>query len=199
MADTRTKSLPGPDRGRPKLPSRTSSEPVFEPDSPEAGFSLIQVILAASLLTLAALSFSGVQVNSMTLAATNRETAAARNLIRQVLEQMQDVDASKVYATYNADPTDDPGGDGTAIGDAFAVNTDAGDMTVTVDFPGDGSLREDVTDEALGMPQDLNGDRVIDSEDHAYDYKLLPVRILVEWRGRSGLRTMEIHATVLRQ
>jgi len=54
-------------------------------------------------------------------------------------------------------------------------------------------LREDYVDEELGMPRDLNGDSIIDAEDHKEDYILLPMVIRVEWAGRHGPRTYEIH------
>ena len=55
-------------------------------------------------------------------------------------------------------------------------------------------LREDHQDERLGMPRDLNGDSILDDLDHASDYILLPVRIRVEWQGRNGPRSFEIHS-----
>jgi hypothetical protein len=199
MADMQSNSPAGLGGGRRRSHSKARSTPTFDHDSREAGFSLIQVIIAATLLLLAALSLSGVQINSMALSATNRETTVARNLVRQILEQIQDLPIADVYATYNDDPTDDPDGDSTAPGSTLALSTEAGDMTATISFPGFGTLREDVTDAELGMPQDLNGDGAIDCDDHSGDYRLLPVRVLVQWRGRSGTRTMEMHATLLQQ
>ena len=59
-------------------------------------------------------------------------------------------------------------------------------------------LREDVRDELIGMPRDLNGDGVVDGENHSADYLILPIRIRVFWRGKAGIRTFEI-CTVLRR
>ena len=54
-------------------------------------------------------------------------------------------------------------------------------------------LREDVIDAELGMPKDLNGDAgVIDALDHAANYRLLPVRVRVEWQGAIGPRRVDI-------
>jgi len=53
-------------------------------------------------------------------------------------------------------------------------------------------LREDVVDNALGMPRDLNGDGVVDTNDHSLDYRLLPVRIRFDWTGKGGRSTLEI-------
>ena len=49
-------------------------------------------------------------------------------------------------------------------------------------------LREDVDFPALGMPRDLNGDNIVDDEDHRGDYVLLPVCIRIRWNGRAGER-----------
>lgn len=54
-------------------------------------------------------------------------------------------------------------------------------------------LREDVVDERLGLPRDLNGDHVIDNLDHGDDYLILPVRITVTWNGVHGIRSTSIH------
>ena len=51
-------------------------------------------------------------------------------------------------------------------------------------------LREDLVDEELDMPLDLNMDGVIDAADHANDYVLLPVLVRIEWQ--SGFREREL-------
>jgi type II secretory pathway pseudopilin PulG len=171
------------------------------PSRPEAGFSLVQVILAATVLTLAALSLSAVQISSMALSATNRETAHARQAARQVLEEIGTVPADEVFATFNTAPSDDPEGAGTAPGPTFSIPTDTGPMQVDVVFPGSSGavLREDVTDTELGMPRDLNGDGTVDDVNHAGDYLLLPVRIRVTWQGVTGTRSFEMHTVILSQ
>lgn len=54
-------------------------------------------------------------------------------------------------------------------------------------------LREDVEDFALGMPRDLNGDYIVDAEDHAEDYARIPVCIRVRWQGPSGPQEYRAH------
>jgi hypothetical protein len=99
---------------------------------------------------------------------------------------------------FNEDPADDPGGPGTAIGNRIEVlgltplpESPEG-VFAELEFPMmevDGPeglemhLREDFVDAALGMPSDLNGDLVIDEQDHSEDYLVLPVRITVRWMG----------------
>ncbi|HEX5137082.1 MAG TPA: hypothetical protein VFY93_08930 [Planctomycetota bacterium] len=54
-------------------------------------------------------------------------------------------------------------------------------------------LREDVAG------RDLNGDGVIDSENHAGDYKILPVTVRVTWRGTRGARELELQTILIRR
>ena len=53
-------------------------------------------------------------------------------------------------------------------------------------------LREDHEDARLGMPRDLSGDSIVDDLDHGDDYILLPIRILIEWKGTSGPCQLEV-------
>lgn len=57
-----------------------------------------------------------------------------------------------------------------------------------------GALREDCVYPELGMPRDLNGDSIIDGEDHADDYYILPVHIVLEWAGGNGKRRFDLHS-----
>jgi hypothetical protein len=53
-------------------------------------------------------------------------------------------------------------------------------------------LREDVVNAKLGMPRDLNGDGVVDANNHAGNYQLLPVLVRVRWRGVGGNGLVEL-------
>ncbi|MEL6906471.1 MAG: hypothetical protein AAFP22_13755, partial [Planctomycetota bacterium] len=46
-----------------------------------------------------------------------------------------------------------------------------------------GTLREDLNDARFGLPADLDLDGAIDANDKSTSYRLLPVRIEVDWRG----------------
>jgi type II secretory pathway pseudopilin PulG len=165
----------------------------------ESGFTLIQVVLATAVLTIAALSLTVVQISSLSLTASNRETAEARHVARQILEDLRSETVSEVYARYNSIPTDDPEGDGTGPGDTLTVPTDCGTMTASIEFPGNTGavLREDAVDAELGMPRDLDGDGTVDTDDHAGDYLVLPVRVRVTWDGVSGSRSYTICTVLL--
>jgi len=126
------------------------------------------------------------------------------------MEGLQAEDLSQVFARYNSYPGDDPGGVGTAPGSGFAVKgltpraSDTDGMVGSVVFPGSVAafvlpgalsthqLREDTIDPLLGMPRDLNNDGVIDALDHADDYRILPVRVRLDWRGPGGGSAFEV-------
>jgi hypothetical protein len=56
-------------------------------------------------------------------------------------------------------------------------------------------LREDVDDSGLGMPGNIDGDAFFgENVDMSATYRLLPVRVLVEWRGVSGNRSIELES-----
>ena len=151
----------------------------------------------------------GMLTHTLTATATHRrvngERALAAEAARGVLEDMHNWNFGAVYLTYNADPADDPDGPGTAPGKHFQVEgltpdpDDPDGFVGEITFPTDSApLREDVQDDLLCMPRDLNGDKVIDGEDHSLDYVVLPVTVTVRWRGRAGVREFRMH-TMLAQ
>jgi hypothetical protein len=132
------------------------------------------------------------------------ERSLAFAAAQRTLEQMQSETFSQVFARYNATPLDDPGA---APGEHFDVpgldptDADADGRVGRILFPVDpgapAALFEDRFEPDFGLPRDLDADGDIDALDHAADYDLLPVRVQVQWRGRSGNRTVEVE-TVLR-
>jgi hypothetical protein len=157
-----------------------------------------------TILLVAMLLFSSAVSGLAKQRAVNRETGLAVAAARNMLERLRSEDFSRVFALYNADPLDDPGGPGTAGGSRFAVQglDDAPDalaglqgeilFPTVVDMVGGLQLREDVDVRALGMPRDLSGDGVIDDQDHAGSYFILPVQVRVRWRGVTGIRQYEM-------
>lgn len=167
-----------------------------------AGFSLVETSLAAMILTIAVIGLSGSMVSSMALTRVNRETALAEAALRRAMERITGAQFAQAFVLFNTDPDDDPAGPGTAPGATFTVDGlgEVGGVPVgsiafpTVDPGGGPELREDVADAAFGMPRDLDGDNAVDADDHAGDYRLLPVRISLRWRGMSGVRTLTVES-----
>jgi len=163
------------------------------------GFSQIEVLCATAVLMVAALGFSRAMVASMHLADSTREHALAIEAARRVLEELQDAEFSDLWELYNANSADDPAGLGSAPGANFAVDglTPAGDdadgFCGSIEFATtDGQLIETAELGEFGLPRDLDGDGTLDSADHAADYKLLPVRVVVRWATDGGPMQVEV-------
>lgn len=176
--------------------------------SSASGFTLVEVAAAALLLLVAVSGLAGSVLAVVELGRANDEAALADAAARRMAEELADVTFAEIFARFNAEPADDPDGIGTAPGAAFDVEgltpraDDPDGRVGIIEFPVDpaapGVLREDVVDDDLGMPRDLNGDAgfsstVFDSLDHSSDYRLLPVTVRVEWTGISGDQFLEIH------
>lgn len=156
-------------------------------------------------MTLATSFFASMLIAMSRHRSNSHENPTAAEAVRVVLEQMRNEDFADLYALYNADPADDPDGEGTAPGNRFqvaglAAMEDAPNGLVgEVIFPSAEvepdvwQLREDMEDDRLGMPRDLNGDSLIDDQDHSADYLLMPICVRVEWAGRYGRRQLEMH------
>lgn len=169
----------------------------------ERGMSLVETALSMVVLAVACLTALSVLVSSMELDAVNRETKVAFDAARSRIETVRAERFNQVVASFNADPSDDPAGAGTAPGPLFAVadlpQTAAGALQGTIVLPvdGAGTVRENLSIPALGMPRDLNGDGVVDGDDHTADAIVLPVLVRVRWNGASGSRE-SVLSTVLR-
>ncbi len=171
--------------------------------SERAGFSIVEVMLVLTILTVGIGMFAGTLGSIMGLGPSMRETGRATEAARSVIESMRAQAFDQVWARYNADPADDPGGAGTAPGAAFdvpglgPVPGDPDGRVGEIVFPElAGALREDVADERLGTPRDLDLDGVVDALDHAADYRVLPVLVRVQWQGKGPARRLELYTTI---
>lgn len=165
-----------------------------------AGFSLVEIVVAGLVLAIAVCGMSGSMVSAVAVNRVNRETALAQEAVQRQMELLQGTVFEETFQRFNTNPGDDPAV-GASPGANFAVFgldvTDgdpdgrAGQIEFpTLDVAGVLQLREDVFDPALGMPRDLNGSGNVDALNHANDYRLLPVRVRVQWRGVAGPRTL---------
>jgi len=162
---------------------------------------LVEVVVALVVLVFGSLAAVSVMLSSVRLDALDREEALARDAARLVVEQMKGATFSQIFATYDADTADDPGGAGSAPGSTFDVkglDVQPGAAHVgSIVFPTVGAqLREDAVVADLGMPRDLNGDGVVDAASHAADYCVLPVRVEIRWRGVDGDRTYALRTVI---
>lgn len=165
-----------------------------------AGFTLVEVVIASLILVIAVGGLTGSILAGLKLSRTNEEGARAEAALRSALARIEDTPFEQVFATYNADPGDDPGpgapGASFNVAGLTAVEDDPDGLVGEVIFPsvdvgGAFELREDVVDPSFQMPRDLSGDGLWDNADHSDDYVILPVRVRVRWTGASGVRAVE--------
>lgn len=170
------------------------------------GFTLIEAAIVMSILTVAISMFVRTMTSSAQLDPIAREAMLAAEAARSKLEELHSRPFSEVFALYNEDPADDPGGPGSAPGSYFEVEGLAPPAKARyvgrITFPTIGNqLREDSNDAMLGTPRDLNSDGLVDAADHRADCILLPTRVRLEWKSRSGQeksRQFELYTMLLR-
>lgn len=170
--------------------------------SASAGFTLIELSVVMFVMTVAVSMLASTMISAGRLGPLRRERALATDAARTMLETIRSETFSERFALFNVDPDDDPAGIGTAPGCHFDVEglppqaDDADGRVGRVRFSADAApLREDVADDDLGFPRDLNADGVVDADDHASDYVILPVEVEIRWQGTSG--PMEISIPVM--
>jgi len=170
-----------------------------------AGFTILEVLVSSTVFMLVAGAVVTTLVASSALNDANRETVLAAQAAESMLEQLKGAAFSEVFARFNATKGDDPAA-GVSPGSSFAVHglsaraADADGQVGRIEFPGDGlELREDVKDDDLGLPRDMNRDGDLDTTDHADDYRILPVRVVLEWHGISGNRTIELVSVLVQR
>ena len=169
------------------------------------GFTLVEIALLTVILLVAVGGLSGAVVSAIQLSRATEETAIADDAARAMAAQFALTPFDELFATYNADPGDDPDGQGTAPGEHFVVaglapRRDDADGRVgrifmpAVDIAGGPaqSLQEDFVEPRWGMPRDLSGDTFVDSDDHKDDYIALPVTVRLEWVGPGGSRSLQV-------
>lgn len=165
------------------------------------GFTMLEITVSILILTVAAYILSSTISASLSHTVSKREQATAVEAAMSTLESMRATSFLDLFVSYNANPDDDPLGPGTAPGPIFT----APGLDPIVDEGGvirpvgrvilpevDGQLREDAVLRALGMPRDLNGDTIVDRENHSDDCLVLPAIVRIEWRGRLGPRHFEL-------
>lgn len=172
------------------------------PPRAAAGMTLIEIIIGLGVLVIAIIGIMSALVAASRVDQATAEQNRALSACKSILEQMKQTTYNEIWRRFNSNPADDPGGAGTAPGCNFAVPGlvaqpgDADGMPGQIFFPesGFGNLSETAVDARLGMPvaKDLNGDGdALDVNVNA-TYMILPVRVVVDWKGISGPYHMEI-------
>lgn len=159
-----------------------------------AGFSLVELAIAISILLIGMVSVVTASSQMNSLRRQSRERVLAQNGVRSLVERIQ----SRSFQLAQADPEAwslalqaefGPGSAGEEF-DILELDAPPGAASVatvrlvTDETEGDGGLLVDI-----GMPRDLNGDGDASDVDVAADAVLLPCVITAQWHGINGLQT----------
>ncbi len=167
----------------------------------DAGMTLIEIIIGLAVVVIAILGIMSALVSASRVDEATAEQVRALNGCKTMIETMRQVPFAEVWARFNSNPADDPGGAGTAPGSNFAITGlraqpgDGDGMPGQIIFPETGgNLSETAIDARLGMPvaKDLNGDNDAVDVNVNTTYLILPVRVVVDWQSASGRYHMEI-------
>ena len=99
------------------------------------------------------------------------------------------------FPEIDVTPAAGGGGGGMQVGGIGGIGGGGAGGVAAVATP-EFELREDSVDDNLGMPRDLNGDSIIDDDDHAEDYLILPVRVRLQWEGVFGPRSLDLYTMI---
>lgn len=166
------------------------------------GFTLIELLISFSALLVVLLGFSRMLLSSHMASNTTHEATLAKEAARSMLERLQATPLAEIYARYNANPADDPGG-GSSPGAGFAVHgltapvDDADGLPGCILFPESGGvLSELCIQPRYGWPMDMDGDGNVSTGNVSATYRLLPVVVRVEWRGSGGDGSVQFKTVV---
>lgn len=168
------------------------------------GMTMVEVCISMVVLLVAIGGTLSTISGHLVLGASARETSVAYHEAQRLLERLKSEDFELLFARYNESADDDPAGV-SAPGSAFDVaglSARAGDgdgRVGRISFPVEEAapthLREDLV--FNGRTLDLDADGVLDGDDRSGDYVLLPVRVRIEWKGRSGNRFVELQTILI--
>jgi hypothetical protein len=166
-----------------------------------AGFGLLELCFALLVLIVGLGGLVKMLLGDLALHERSRSLALATHGSRSVLERLGALPLAEAFASYNAEPGDDPAGG--APGSAFAVAglepdpADADGQCGEVLFPTPsglpGVLSELGGSGFPGGPFDLNLDGDALDADVTAQAAILPVVVRVRWRSQSGaIETYEL-------
>jgi hypothetical protein len=151
------------------------------------GFTLVEVVVALATITLALVGLIGAMAVSSEQEALAGDMSVALDAARAESELLASTPTfTAIYAQFAVPPLNTFNVPGLVPPDGWAA-------CGKVIFPTIGpDLREDAVFPALGMPRDLNGDGVISATPVNKGYMILPVRILVGFKGSYGTSTVTL-------
>ena len=161
----------------------------------QTGFTLVEVALAMTVLTVALMAMSASTLKMNSLRRQNRERAVAQNMVRIMSENVYSISETNLRTAKGTAQTWSelmvqslsPGGE---LGNTFDVTelaSKAGQPSVgTIQLILDETLSDAALGFEMGMPRDLNGDRDANDNDVTIGARILPIVITARWNGVTG-------------
>jgi hypothetical protein len=185
----------------------------------ERAFTLVEVMISASVLVVAILGFAASAFAGHSLGRDVADRRIAVETLGRFVERIRaDPDWAGIYARLrplsvesnndaalarlNMDPTL-PAHAATAYYSDFTTPASLGTVTFLVQVPvknvgGVATLREDEVAPRYGLPRDLNGDGLIDGNARDTDNRALPIVARIRWQHPGEAAQEEVLATWLR-
>ena len=183
----------------------------------QGGFSVLEVLIAASLLAIALLGHTASVFSEHRLSSAERARSTALMAAEQFMERLRsDDDWTTLYSRLLVldQLALKPGGTvflednrrafpPQAYYDDFVTPSGLNSLHVLVAVPsapaagataGEIALREDVPLAQFALPSDLDGDGVMDDQPHDGDYRILPVVVYVRWTA-DGAAPVELRVS----
>lgn len=149
------------------------------------GFTLVEIVVAMACLSIAITALCAAYLSAIRLDDVSQQSAIAAQNARRTLEEIPLENFSTLFSRYNADPSDDPGGAGTAPGSRNTVLSQfwvsqrysnfagssfpvTGIKSLPFDVPGHGTLH------AIGR---------IEFPNYSATHSLHEVRVRIVWKG----------------
>ena len=162
------------------------------PSAGSSGFSLLEVLIGLSVLTIGLLAMTSTSLQTHELRRSDAARLAARNAMESMVREVEVTAAS--IDTESGDWAE-------LLIDAFAPPNDVletpgldpwegEEAVVQVRFFPDETADDAEVGFALGMPRDLNGDGFADSSDVTSDARMLPAVVSARWQSPSGDRQL---------
>ena len=173
--------------------------------NPRAGMTLVEVMVAILVLTVAVFILSSTVTASVSHSIVKGQRTLAVEAAMGTIERIRALPQEDVFALYNDVGADDPYGAGSGPGATFDVEglnpvLDAAGEPLPIGrvlLPGAGAvLDESAAEPEFGLPRDLDGDLVITPGNCADRYIVLPLTVRIEWLSRLGPRTLEMSTMI---
>ncbi len=157
----------------------------------ERGFTLIEVIVSGVIIVLAVSMLVASLQYCSRASQTAREKTTALNAARAMVERLRGTPVRHIYLVYGPGGSEGPDFD---VEGLRAADGDADGHCGSLIFYDDEGA--DVPE--VGLPRDLNGDAdAVDSGLDVIDnYRLVPVRVTVSWRGAAGNNGTTLYAVI---